>query len=70
MEYFDLYDSEFITLEDMTKVENVMIDAEITDDLKLHLLGILFGFNSTVNELKRASALVSFLFFSLIFQIE
>lgn len=62
MEYFDLHNSEFITLDELTAVEKVMIDAEITDDLKLQLLRILFSFNSTANEMKRASALVSFIF--------
>lgn len=52
-------DSEFIYVDELTKVENAMIDADVTDDLKMRLLSILFAFDSTANQIKRASALVS-----------
>lgn len=61
--------SEFINLDELTQVENVMIDAEMTDDLKLQLLRILFSFHSGANELNRATALVSFIF-HLMFNVE
>lgn len=66
---FDLDDtSPFTYLDELTQVENEMIDAEMADDLKLHILSILFSFNSNANELKRASAVVSSIF-HLIFNI-
>lgn len=69
MDSFDLDDtSPFTYLDELTQVENEMIDAEIADDLKLRLLSILFSFNSNANELKRASAVVSSIF-HLIFNI-
>lgn len=55
-------DSGFIYLDELTDIEKAMIDAEVTDDLKLRLLSILFAFNSTANQIKRASALVSCFF--------
>lgn len=62
IDYVDSSDSQFIYLDELTNVEKAMIDAEITDDLKLRLLSILFAFNPTANQIKRASALVSFQF--------